>query len=335
MSNGSNTALVLTLGAGGGFLLWHLLGDKHRKAAAPAANSPTASPMPSASPPADRACSLRLDPTGLTVDGVKTTVDDAVTRCRAAHRADLTIVKEAPAATYADLMVALGRAGIPIYAHRNSRGARGRRRAARNNVNVVRDVDSIDLPAFAETVLELADRIDEEPSPWGLARGRINDREVLISAIRRALVDTEYAELSRKAIDELLIRAKHDGLLELAPVEANDMLDADELRESEIGGPRYHAVVVAEGRSRNMSPPVSTFTLAVYPRGHAWPKRVSWYTSETPIPWEVARDRLVAAGVIDGSLFRRTREPGGWVMASDPRVFRADDAQPLPDGDDR
>jgi hypothetical protein len=250
-----------------------------------------------------------------------------VNRCRAATRADLTIAKDAPAATYSDLMTALGRAGIPIYAHRNSGGARGRRRPTRN------DADAIDLPAFAETALALAGEIDEEQSPWGLTRGRINDREVLIASIRRALADTEYADLPRATVDELLLRAQREGLLELACVEGDDALDPDELRASEIVGPRYHAVVVAAERSRNMSPPVSTFTLAVYPRGDSAPKRVTWYTSETPVPWEVARDRLVAAGVIDGSLFRRTREPGGWVMASDPRLFRAERAQPLPDGD--
>ena len=330
MSNGSNTALALTLGAGGGLLLWYLRRDRNRKdAPSAAASAPAALPAPAPSPAPDRVCTLRLDPTGLTADGVKTTVADAVNRCKTASRADLTIVKDAPAATYSDLMIALGRAGIPIYAHRNSRGTRGRRRAARNN-----NVESIDLPAFAETVLTLADEIDEERSPWGLARGRISDREILIASIRRALADTEYAELSREAVDELLLRAQREGLLELACIEGDDALDPDELRASEIVGPRYHAVVVAADRARNMSPPVSTFTLAVYPRGDNAPKRVTWYTSETPVPWEVARDRLVAAGVIDGSLFRRTREPGGWVMASDPRLFRAERAQPLPEGDD-
>ncbi len=328
MSNSSNTALALTLGAGGGFALWYVLRDRHRKNTASAANAPTAAPPQAVPATTDRVCTLRLDPTGLTVDGAKTTVTDAVNRCKAASRADLTIVKDAPAATYADLMIALGRAGIPVHAHRNSRGARGRRRAARNNI------DSIDLSAFADTVLELADDVDEGRSPWGFARGRINDREVLIAAIRRALADTEYAELSREAVDELLLRAQREGLLELARVEADDALDPDELRASEITGPRYHAVVIAADRSRNMSPPVSTFTLAVYPGGDKGPKRVTWYTSETPVPWEVARDRLVDAGVIDDSLFRRTREPGGWVMASDPRLFQSDRAKPLPDGGD-
>jgi len=324
MSNG-NTALALTLGAGGGFLLWYVLRDRHHKQIAPETSAPAAT---SASAPADLACSVRLDPSGLTVDGAKTNVADAVKRCQTAGRADVTIIKDAPAATYADLMVALGRAGVPIYAHRNSRGGhRLRRRGAR-------DVDSVDLPAFADTVHELADRIDEEESPWGLARGRINDREVLIAAIRRALADTEYGDLPRTAVDELLLRAQREGLLELACVDSSDELDPDELRESEIVGPRYHAVVIAE-RARNDSPPVSTFTLAIYPRGKDGPRRLAWYTSESPISWEAARDRLVDADIIDRSLFRRTNEPGGWVLATDPRVFRADRAQPLPgDGDD-
>jgi hypothetical protein len=326
MSNGSNTALALTLGAGGGFALWYVLRDRHRKNTAPAVSAPTVAPSPAAPATTDRVCTLRLDPTGLTVDGAKTTVTDAVNRCKAASRADLTIVKDAPAATYADLMIALGRAGIPIYAHRNSRGARGRRRAARNNI------DSIDLPAFAETVLELADQIEEEESPWGLARARINEHEVLIAAIRRALADTKYAELSREEMNELLLRAQDEGLLELACVEPSNTLDPDELRDSEIVGPRYHVVVIAD-RPRNDSPPVSTFTLAMYPRGKDGPRRLAWYTSETPISWEAARDRLVAARIIDRSLFRRTNEPGGWVLATDPRVFQAGRSQSLP-GDD-
>jgi hypothetical protein len=327
MSNGK-TALALTLGAGGGLALWYVLRDRKRKQLA---SAPAAAPAPQIVAPTstvpDRACSLRLDPTGLTVDGVKTNVDDAVKRCQTAGRADVTIVKDAPAATYADLMVALGRAGIPIYAHRNSRGSRGRRRATRNHV------DAIDLPMFAETVLALADEIDDEPSPWGLARGRINDREVLIASIRRALADTEYAEFSRAAVDELLLQAQREGLLELVCVEADDALDADELRESEITGPRYHAVVVAD-RTRNDSPPVSTFTLALYPRGKDGPRKLAWYTSASPISWEAARDRLVDADVIDRSLFRRTNEPGGWVLATDPRVFQSDRARPLPGGAD-
>ena len=322
MSNG-NTALALTLGAGGGLLLWYALRDRHRKELAPAPSVPAAPP---AATPADRACALRLDPTGLTADGTKANIADAVKRCQAAGRADVTIVKDAPAATYADLMVALGRAGIPIYAHRNSRGGRRfRRRGAR-------DVDSIDLPAFAETVLKLADQIEEDESPWGLARARINEHEVLIAAIRRALADTEYGDLSREQLDELLLRAYDEDLLELACVEPSNTLDPDELRDSEIVGPRYHAVVIAD-RARNDSPPVSTFTLAMYPRGKDGPRRLSWYTSETPISWEAARDRLVAAGILDRSLFRRTNEPGGWVLATDPRVFQASRAQALP-GDD-
>jgi hypothetical protein len=224
-------------------------------------------------------------------------------------------------------MVALGRAGVPIYAHRNSRGGRRfRRRGAR-------DVDSIDLPAFAETVLELAEHIEEDESPWGLARARINEHEVLIAAIRRALADTEYGDLSREQLDELLLRAYDEDLLELACVEPSNTLDPDELRDSEIVGPRYHAVVIAE-RARNDSPPASTFTLALYPRGKAGPRRLSWYSSETPISWEAARDRLVEAGIIEPSMFRRTNEPGGWVLATDPRVFQAGRAQSLPDGDE-
>jgi hypothetical protein len=136
MSN-ANTTLTLALGAGGGLAAWYLLRDKHRKTPAPAnppsparTNAPAPAVTKAASPPARaitqaptaRACALRLDASGLIADGSRVTVADAVKRCTTAGSADVIVIQGAPAATYAELMIALGRAGIPTHAHRN-RGA--------------------------------------------------------------------------------------------------------------------------------------------------------------------------------------------------------------------
>jgi hypothetical protein len=357
MSDG-NTALALALGAGSGFLLWYFLRDENEKkkdahaekhqdahgaaptdqAARPGAGpAPTTAPAPNTTAPAPsstaltpspRACALRLDPSGLTADGARVTVADAVTRCKAAGRADVTIVKDAPAAVFADLMIALGRAEVPTTSHRNGSAPRGARR------RVQQSADSVDLPEFASFVLELADQVDEDRGPDGGARGRFG-RKVFIAAIRRGLRGTKYARLPRAAVDELLIRAHRARLLELTRADLVAAMDTDEVRDSEIvvpnAGATLHFVVAERGRNSASS---SQFTLAIYARGDKGPATVRWFRTNEPIPWEEARDRLVAARVIDRSLFRRTREAGGWVMTTEPKLYRSDRAEPLPGGSD-
>jgi hypothetical protein len=74
----------------------------------------------------------------------------------------------------------------------------------------------------------------------------------------------------------------------------------------------------------------SMFTLAVYPEG-AWgpTKTVRWFYAEPPVTWEVARDRLAAARIIDPSIIGPNQK-GAWILVTDPRLFRADRAKPLP-----
>lgn len=206
MSDG-NTALALVLGAGGGFCLWYFLRDEkknaldEKKQAAPGATptnqatQPVTAPVPNVAAPASppSACTLRLDPSGLTADGMRVTVADAVTRCKTAGRADITIIKDAPAAAYADLMYALARAGVPINSYRNGAAPRRARRGG------AQSADSVDLSEFASVVLALADKIDEDPNSEGRARGRFG-RKVFIAAIRRALRGTKYARLPRATL---------------------------------------------------------------------------------------------------------------------------------------
>ena len=110
MSSGAKTALALALGAGGGFLLWHLLRDEELTAST-ADTKPGAPPLVS---DPDAPCALRLDATGLSADGEKTDVAGAVARCKKAKDARLVLASDAPAAVYVELSQALARAGIPL-----------------------------------------------------------------------------------------------------------------------------------------------------------------------------------------------------------------------------
>ena len=257
MSNG-NGVLPLALGAGGGFFLWYFLRDGKHVAHAPAPSAPIANqtrpalaiaastapavpaPTPAAPSPTPTACVLRLDAAGLTADGARVGVADAVNRCKLAGRADVTVSKDAYASAYAELMMALDRAGVPAFTQRNRAGRRNGRRT------LPRTVDDVDLPSFANIVYALAADVEPDLNPDGCARGRFGDRKVFVAAIRRALRATRYASLPRTAIDELLFRAHREELLVLARADLVSAMDPDEIRDSEIvvDGARFHFVVV-------------------------------------------------------------------------------------------
>jgi hypothetical protein len=179
-----SNAATLTLGAGAGLGLWYLW---HRKGHAVAAHAPTHAPTTAPSDAAaPRACVLRLDTSGLTADGARVTVAQAVARCQAAGRADVTVVPGAPAATYGDLMVALGRAGIPTTAHRNARGRR--RGPARRGAHTPSKSSTFTLVVFPEGIWGRTKRVRyfraDPPTTWQEARGRLAqagllDRNVL------------------------------------------------------------------------------------------------------------------------------------------------------------
>lgn len=127
MSNGANAALALALGAGGGFLAWHLTHkDKEKPGGggapatveapiAPAAPSAPTAPAVSAAPPrVAGACSLKLDTSGLTADGERVDVPTAVTRCKPSGKAELALASAAPAAVYLELAKALQAAAVPL-----------------------------------------------------------------------------------------------------------------------------------------------------------------------------------------------------------------------------
>jgi hypothetical protein len=341
MSNG-NSALPLALGAGSGLLLWYFLRDDKRDARAPAStpSTPRATPrppVPAANAPtpaspaapssAPTACALRLDAAGLTADGARVGVAEAVNHCKPAGRAEVTVSEKASGTVYADLMVALGRAGIAVNVQREAAGARNARRTG------PRTVDEVYLPSFAQMVEALAGEVEPDPTPDGRARGRFGDRKVFIAAIRRELRATWYGSLPRAAIDELLLRAHRERLLVLARADLVAAMDPDEVRDSEIvtDGARFHFVVVDPDTARNAST-YRVFALVTYAEGRKAGPRRRWFIAEPATTWADARDRLDAAGILDRSLAGRTGTPGGWMLSVDPAGFRDELAEPLPGG---
>ena len=333
-----SSALPLAFGAGGGLALWYVLRDKDTRsprsapaASVPAASASTTTPSVSAASaepsPVQVACMLRLDATGLTVDGARVGLAEAVNRCKLAGRADVSVSKEVPAAVYAELMLALGREGIPVFANRN---VSGRRNARRSWPRTVADVD---LPSFALMVQALAEEVEPDPNADGLARGRFGERKIFIAAIRRALRGTKYASLPRAAIDELLLRAHRERLLKLARADFVAAMDPREVHDSELvtDGAQFHFVVVEPGAARNAST-YRAFTLVTYTEGRKAGPRRRWFIADPPTTWADARDRLGAAGIVDPSLAGRTAIPGGWMLSVDPASFRDELAEALPAG---
>lgn len=231
--------LALTLGAGGGMALWYMLGDKRKTPTSSTDRTATTieRSQPTSTPPAP--CQLRLNNSGLVLDGRTTDIPTAVAQCKAAGRADLYATADAPAAIYTKLHAALTRAGIVITPHRNGRA--GSRRARKHR----KSTHDVDLADFAATVAALAERIGPDPTPEGLARSRFGARKVFIAAIRRALRETEYARLARTTVDALLVEAMREGLLQLARVDLAAAMDPTEIRDSEIRivNGSYHFVI--------------------------------------------------------------------------------------------
>ncbi len=110
----SNTS-TFAVGLGGGLGLWYLTKSKSKSApaASPASTSPVSATPTPPNPPAPRNCVVRIDATGVLVDGERVDVDEAVRRCEAAGHAAVTVARNAPASTYAALMTALGTANTP------------------------------------------------------------------------------------------------------------------------------------------------------------------------------------------------------------------------------
>ena len=73
-----------------------------------------------------------------------------------------------------------------------------------------------------------------------------------------------------------------------------------------------------------------TFTVITYPEVYRGLSRSRWYRAASPVTWTDARDRLIAAGVMDLDLAGHTSEPGGWMLSVDPASYSEARAVPLP-----
>lgn len=286
MSNASS-ALTLALGASGGLAAWYLLRDKPAPSSAGGSLGATTQPAQTAPTPSASGCSLRLDPSGLTADGARVAVADAIERCKQAGRADVTVIAGAPAATYAELMIALGRAGIPTFAHRNAGGARRNvERWANYTVRI--------YPQGSKGPAQLRWFRARTPIPWSEARLRLE---------RAGVMDPWLAGKTSEPGGWMMSVDPKDFRADRAE-------PMPKLRNAETS---------------------STFTLMVYPQGDRGPKRVRWFYADAPTTWDDARDRLAAARLID----LRDRSPhlaSAWKLVTDPRVFDAERAKPLPGG---
>ncbi len=130
--------------------------------------------------------------------------------------------------------------------------------------------------------------------------------------------------------DEALRRSQSAGsaLLAVAPDAPAAIYAALTNALREAGIPIYARTVVSA--ARNAADTRTNFTLLVYTRGHTAGATSRWFRAETPITWVEARDRLIAAGVIEAKLAGRTHEAGGWMLSIDPAQFHAAKAEPLP-----
>lgn len=288
----SNTSTFL-LGLGSGLALWKLTRSTEAPNTLAAAHaSATAATSPAATAPPGsglRNGLVRIDATGLTLDGAPVGVDDAVSRCHAAGRAAVIASPDASASLYAELMTGLTAARVPIL---------------RNTARRSTETDATTLFTVVTYPRGVRERPThrsfraEAPISWIEARDRL---------VAAGILDLALAGRTREPGGWMLSISAKDFRAHQA--ETLPGASASEVRNAETS---------------------STFTLAIYPRGVGAGRRtVRWFTAEVPTTWEDARDRLAAAGVLD----RRALSPhaaGYWKLTTEPRVFKLDRAVPLP-----
>jgi hypothetical protein len=104
---------TLAIGLGSGLALWYLTKGK---------------PAPTPTQTTRNCASMTISPTGVTLDGARLDVGDAIRCCQAIGAAEVTVEPHAPAATYAAVMSGLQSAKVPtsLTEPRNAR-ARGRK----------------------------------------------------------------------------------------------------------------------------------------------------------------------------------------------------------------
>lgn len=168
----TNTSTFL-LGLGSGAAAWYLTKSKHTSApTAPAVSSSSTTPeTPTAPAVAQRTCVMRVEATGITIDGARVDLAEAVRRAKAARHATVSVAPDAPASLYAELRVALGSASVPTV--RNARRRKSARSGRRN-----RELSStFTLVVFPEGIWGTTKRVRyfkaDAPTTWEDARDRL------------------------------------------------------------------------------------------------------------------------------------------------------------------
>jgi len=279
----SNTS-ALALGLGSGLGLWYLTKNKIVPTRTPASRSPSEATS------AQRNCAVHVDAVGVSVDGTRTTVDDAIRRCQAAGGASITIAKDAPASACVALANALAAAHVPTLRNAPSEAT----------------YTKFTLRYYPEGAKGNAKQrwfLAEKPVAWTEARDRL---------IAAGVVDPRAAGRTFDPAGWML---------------SVDKRDFNELRAEPLPDPDGPW---ANAKGARNHPTFSTqFTLAVYAAGVFGPKRVRWFTTDEPIAWIDAAKRLGAAGLIDPEI-KSPLEPGYWILTTAPQAFDPSQATPLP-----
>lgn len=255
-------------GLGGGLALWQVLQS------APVQRGPNAPAVP-----ASRNCALTVDRAGIEIDGERVDVAEAVRRCQATGRAVVSVAPNAPAATYAALLTALGSAGVPTY-----RNGRGDTRTAFTLITYPRGHEATSTSRWFRA---------EAPITWTEARDRL---------IAAGIIDPALAGRTHEA---------GGWMLSIDPAQFSA-----ERAEPLPGAPRNSYIS-------------TTFTLVVYPDGVGGPKTTRWFRANAPTTWDDACARLADAGHLDPSA-TLPMHSGYWILISAPGPFNEARAEPLP-----
>lgn len=169
-----SNATPFVLGLGGGAALWYAT---KRKTALPPTlpTSASKSPQPQKPATARRNCAVHVERAGITIDGARVDLPEAVRRCAVADTTTITVEPSASASTCAALATALESANIPV--QRNAR-----RRNASEQPG--REVSStFTLVVFPEGVWGSTKRVRyfkaNPPTTWEDARDRLAAAKIL------------------------------------------------------------------------------------------------------------------------------------------------------------
>ncbi len=178
----TNTSTFL-LGLGSGAAAWYLTKSKHTSAStSPTVASSSTTPATPSPATAPRTCVMRIEATGITIDGARVDLAEAVRRAKAVGHATVSVAPNAPASVYAELRVALGVANVPTI--RNAR----RRKSARTDRRNRELSSTFTLAVYPEGTWGKSKRVryftTDVPTTWHDARDRLAaakflDRNVL------------------------------------------------------------------------------------------------------------------------------------------------------------